>query len=368
MSRNCFHVNNNANQVPREDPAYDKVFKVRPVINCMVQCCQTELVPERDLTVDEAMVKYNGRLSMKQFMPMKPVKHGIKVWECAEASSSFVCDFQVYTGKRQDGVAEKNLGYRVVCDLTPNFTGKNHHVFCDNFFTRVSLAEDLLNDNIYLCGTTRANCKEFPKELTANNSQVKCLKQGESFFRRREDLVATVWKDKRFVHFLSTQSNPTGEETVNRKQQDGTIIQVPSVPVVRSYNQNMGGVDLHDQLRGYYAVGTKARKWWWYLFWFCVDVSIVNVFILEKKVLNHWTRGQLEFRTELAHNLLGDFSSHTRIVASGQMEGGHWPYPFTTGRCRRCLKRKVTKFCSMGCKCCDKRICLECFPNHIGAV
>ena len=230
-------------------------------------------MPESDLTVDEAMVKHNGRLSKKQFMPMKPVKHGIKVWKCAEASSGFICDFQVCTGKRQDGVAEKNLVYRVVHDLTQNFTSKNHHVFCDNFFTSVSLAEDLLNYNIYLCGNTRANRKDFPKELAANNPQVKCLKQTKSLFRRREDLVATVWKDKRFVHFLSTQSNPTGEETVNRKQRDGTIIQVPSVP----------GVDLHDQLRGYYAIGTKSRKWWRYLFWSCVDVSIVNAFILEKK-------------------------------------------------------------------------------------
>ena len=64
------------------------------------------------------MVKHNGRLSMKQFMPMKPVKRGIKVWECAEVSSGFVCDFQVCTGKRQDGVTEKNLGYLVVHNLT----------------------------------------------------------------------------------------------------------------------------------------------------------------------------------------------------------------------------------------------------------
>ena len=141
---------------------------------------------------------------MKQFMPMKPVKRGIKVWECAEASSGFVCDFQVCTGKRQDGVTEKNLGYLVVHDLTQNFTGKNHHIFCNNFFTSVSLPEDLLNDNNYLCGTTRAIRKDFPKEL-ANNLQVKRFKQRESLFRRREDLVATVWKDKRFVNFLSTQ-------------------------------------------------------------------------------------------------------------------------------------------------------------------
>ena len=105
------------------------------------------------------MVKFKGRLGMKQYMPMKPVKQGIKLWEIAEVSSGFVCDFQVYTGKRQDGATEHNLGYRVVYDLTRNITGKNHYVFCDNFFTSVKLAEDLLQDNIYLCGTTRANRK-----------------------------------------------------------------------------------------------------------------------------------------------------------------------------------------------------------------
>ena len=169
-THNIYHVNNNVNQVPREDPAYDKLFKVQPVIN-QIQCCQMELMPESDLTVDEAMVKHNGRLSKKQFMLMKPVKHGIKVWKCAEASSGFICDFQVCTGKRQDGIAEKNLVYRVVHDLTQNFTSKNHHVFCDNFFTSVSLAEDLLNDNIYLCGNTWLTVKTSLK-----NSQQIILK------------------------------------------------------------------------------------------------------------------------------------------------------------------------------------------------
>lgn len=84
-----------------------------------------ELRPGKDSSVDEAMVKFKGRLGMKQYMPMKPVKQGIKVWVCAEASSSFVCNFQVYTEKRQDGVVEQNLGYRVVHDLTrdQNFMG-----------------------------------------------------------------------------------------------------------------------------------------------------------------------------------------------------------------------------------------------------
>ena len=137
-----------------------------------------------------------------------------------------MCNFQVYTGEKQDGMAEQNLGYRVVSDLTQNLTGKNHHMFFDKFFLSVELAEDLLKDDIYSCGTTRANRKDFPKELAATNRDVKALRQGESIFRSKNNLVATAWKDKKVVHFLGTQSNPVGNDTVNHKQRDGMVIQV----------------------------------------------------------------------------------------------------------------------------------------------
>ena len=121
----------------------------------------------------------------------------------------------------------------------------------------------------------------------------------------------------------------------------------------------------HDQLRGYYAIGTKSRKWWRYLFWFCVDVSIVNAFILERKAINHCSRTQLDFRVELAKDLIGEFSSRGRTASAGQLEVGHWSIPFSKGRCKRCLKRKKTTFARMGYQLCNKRVCLDCFPNHV---
>ena len=126
----------------------------------------------------------------------------------------------------------------------------------------------------------------------------------------------------------------------------------------------MGGVDLHDQMRGYYAIGNKSRKCWRYLLWFCDDVSLVKAFILERMALNHRSRTQLDFRVELAKDLIGDFNNRARTVASGQV-GGHWPFPFEKGQCKRCLKRKQKTFCRMGCQQCNKRVCLACFPNHI---
>ena len=35
--------------------------------------------PHREVAVDEAMIKFTGRSSVKQYMPMKPIKRGIKV-------------------------------------------------------------------------------------------------------------------------------------------------------------------------------------------------------------------------------------------------------------------------------------------------
>ena len=340
------HLNNNENVIPRGQPNHDKLFKVRPFLEAV------------------AMVAFKGQLSMKQYVPLKPIKRGIKVWECADSSNSYVCIFQVYTGRQDGGVTEHGLGYRLVRELSEPFIGKHHHIFCDNFFTSIKLACDLLRDDTYICGTIRSNRRGFPNSLSPQTAEVKGLRKGESKFYRSGNLVASVWKDTKLVCFLSTQSNPVSDQTVNRKQRDGNVIQVPTVPAAFSYNKNMGGVDLNDQQRNYYAVGRKSRKWWRYLLWFLVDVSIVNAHILETEAENYRTRPQLQFRVELAKTLVGEFSSHSLSVSEGRLTDGHWPVETSKGCCKRCLKRKRTKWCRMACTACAKRICLECFPNH----
>lgn len=178
------------------------------------------------------------------------------------------------------------------------------------------------------CGTIRSNHPGFPNSLSPQTAEV-----------RRGNLVASVWKDTKLVCFLSTQSNPVGDQTVNRKQHDGTVIQVPTVPAAISYNKNMGGVDLNDQQRNYYAMGRKSRKWWRSLLWFLVDVSIVNAHILETEAENHPTRPQLKLCVELAKTLVGEFSLRSLSVSEGLLTGGHWPVETSKGCCKRCLKR-----------------------------
>ena len=110
------------------------------------------------------MVKFQGRSSLKQYLPNKPVKRGFKVWVLGDSRNGYFTDFEVYTGKKGNK-SEKQLGKRVVRDLTKCLKGKHHHVYFDNYFTSFELIDELLTDGIYGCGTIRIDRKIFPAQL-----------------------------------------------------------------------------------------------------------------------------------------------------------------------------------------------------------
>ena len=121
--------------------------------------------PHKEVTVDEAMIKFQGRSSLKQYLPMKPTKRGIKVWVFGDANNGYFSNLSVYTGKevikREEGLCTK-----VVKNLTTELKGLHHHAYFDNYFTSLSLIEDLLKDGIYTCGVARKDRKYFPPQLS----------------------------------------------------------------------------------------------------------------------------------------------------------------------------------------------------------
>ena len=78
------------------------------------------------------MIAFKGRANIKQHMPKKPVKHGIKVWMHSDSGNGYICQFDIYTGKSRNNT-EGGLGENVVKRLTWAITGKHHCVYMDNF-------------------------------------------------------------------------------------------------------------------------------------------------------------------------------------------------------------------------------------------
>lgn len=125
------HLNDNSNMPNRQDQNYDKLYKLRPFLDSLSSTFISCYNPTEYQTVDESMIRFKGRSSLKQYMPLKPIKRGYKVWVRAD-ESGYICEFQIYTGKVKNRV-ETLLGERVVKDLTNKIKNKNHKVFLTTF-------------------------------------------------------------------------------------------------------------------------------------------------------------------------------------------------------------------------------------------
>ena len=310
------------------DPNYDKLGKIRPILNSIADMFRRIYCPHKNVSVDEAMIPFKGRSILKQYMPLKPIKRGIKVWSMADAENGFLCEFDVYTGKKAGNV-QKGLGANIVTTLTEHISNTFRNVYFDNFFTSASLLIDLLKMGLYGCGTVRSQRKGFPDELKIVASKG-FRERGDSKTMQYKRLTTTVWQDNKPVCIMATNSDPTVGENVKRKMRDGTSSQFPCPSSVVQYNKFMGGVDYNYQLRGYYHVRLKSKKFYKYIFWYILDVTITNSFILT----NHYTDCKIQdmktYRTQLAKALIGTYCSRKRIgrpqlTPSKKFSPAHFP-------------------------------------------
>ena len=57
------------------------------------------------ITIDESMVKYNGKsVGFVQYLPAKPIKHGIKIFSVCCSYSAFLLGYDVYVGKENNSM------------------------------------------------------------------------------------------------------------------------------------------------------------------------------------------------------------------------------------------------------------------------
>lgn len=369
------HCNDSSLNPPTGQPGHDLLHHIRPVHDIILHQCLSNYNPNRDQSVDEAMVKFRGRLSFKQYLPLKPIKHGIKVWSRADPNNGYLHEFQVYTGKQ--GTSEAGLTFRVVDDLTKKIQGKHHIVTVDNYFMSPALAAHLLKMKTYCRGTIDRKRKGFP----GNMLDPKSLKQkGEFKIVQNRDLTATIWKDKKVVNFFSSYDQSNSVQHVMRRNKEGERVPVPCPPVVYAYNETMNGVDRSDQIRSLYSTYRKSKRWWLYLFWYLFDVCLSNAFIMMKESVNHQmlsrngrpvTRTVIDFKKNLAKQLIGDFRVQRKrhLPQSTDPHGtAHFIRAGTKGRCRHCSKRNIRKEPRWICSSCNVNLCIECFePYHVPA-
>ena len=331
-----------------------------------------------EVSIDEAMVAFKGRTELRMFMANKPVRFGIKFWARCDGRTSYMSDFQLYTGKRDTNDLQKQhgLGYRVVHDLSRDLVGLNHVLFFYRFFTGMQLMSDLERDGIYACATVMVNRKGTPPPLKCTKRLLrrKLPNRGDSLSFQKGPVTVTAWNDNNVVVIAhSNLENPAEQTTCDRRVANHVKI-VNQPRAIQVYNSHMNGVDIHDQLREPYPAGRPSKKYWKYIMWFIVDCCQVNAWILwrECKGGNAGITHK-DFVTQIGDCLVGNFSSR-KLATIAEKSVAVVPNVFSVPhtwerlpgkklRCKGCSKQKRRLETVYGCATCNQHLCDACFRD-----
>ncbi|CAF1619795.1 unnamed protein product [Adineta ricciae] len=377
MSRDRFlqikkflHVVDNTNQPDRNDPNFDRAFKVRPLLNIVRESFR-QIPKEEHLSVDEQIIPFKGKSIMKQHMPNKPNRWGYKMYLLAGGQSGICYDFAFYTGKANG--TQHGFCTDIVLQLSETIPRmKNYKLYFDNYFTTIRLEVELHKLGIYSVGTIRTN--------RLSNLVMKDAKTLEQEGRGAMDerivlvddvvLCATRWLDNNVVNCLSTLHGCESQDVVKRwSASEKKHIEVPRPNVIKSYNQFMGGVDLHDMLISLYRINVRSQKYYIKIIFHLIDLSIVNGWLLyrrhcdQRRLPKNKILTLLQFRMAVAdaltkpvvperpvqrgrpvarHRSEETSRSNQRRATATQLPSTktrrdgfqHWPKTTTKGRCR----------------------------------
>ena len=271
-----FHAFNNK-AIPTE--CTDRIIKVRSLTEYFIYKFKDTYTPEKNLSLDEGIMPFRGKLNFKTYNPNKPDKYGIKFYILSEAKSGYVYNFKIYCG-------EGNTTSEIVCNLSKDLRYKGYHLYMDNFYNSTKLACELLNKKIYMCGTFRIN-RGAPKDFQEN---AKKLKKDEVLFQRVNNISFIAWQDKKTIPIISTiHNNATTvpvevreRKTINgQKKYSKGVVNKPLA--IMDYNKYMGGVDHFDQMVKYYQFITKSQKWTRKVIFYLLQMAMHNAFVLYKK-------------------------------------------------------------------------------------
>lgn len=375
----CLHFVTNTS-LPKDVSNAEKSFaKIKPVFDFLINKFSTVYVPNENVAVDESLMLFKGRLSMKQYIPLKRARFGLKLYELCESGSGYVWNALLHTGPSMalKDAADGLKSSRIVTTLVHDLLGKGYCVFVDNWYTSPALFRELHNQLTDAVGTARLNRKHMPVQLKTK------IAKGSTVARFSEELMALKWHDKKEVTMLSTYHDESTAEIEKRGEKKHKPV------VVIDYNNSMGAVDSADQMVTTYPAERKRHKVWYKKFFrHLMNVTVLNAYILYKKDNDKQSVSHVEFRLQLIERLIAEYHTPEQRQRRGRpslndvnplrLTARHFPksLPCTagklqpTGRCKVCCShskdgKKVRKETRYHCADCDVPLCVvPCFEIY----
>ena len=184
-----------------ELPSTTKRSKIQPFIDLLIPLFQRYLNPARELSIDEAMIAFRGRVAFRQYIRGKPQPWGIKAYVLSESRSGYMYNLVIYYGKETQLITAPGLNHttRVILTAMTPLANMGYDLYTDRFYTSPIVADEL-KINTTVTGTVMVNKKNMP--AATKSKRLKPKKGDVSTYR---PLVVMQWTDKRTLTTLSTK-------------------------------------------------------------------------------------------------------------------------------------------------------------------
>ena len=119
-----------------------------------------------------------------------------------------------------DGATEfkrEGLAYDdAVMKLMQPYLHQGYHLFFDNFYTSITLVNDLFKLSVPSAGTVRVNRKGFPDSLKDVKTWARGLEEGSMRWERVPPVLVVQWVDNKPVSLLTTNANDSVQVKRNK--------------------------------------------------------------------------------------------------------------------------------------------------------
>ena len=267
--RQCLHFVDNKDVYVKGQKKWNALQKILPFLMATSKTLQAGWNLGENICIDESMIKYMGRaISWVQYMPAKPIKHGIKVFALCCAYTGYLYAYEVYTGSQleEDSDSSKKQILLLVDRLLESagllIRSVGRILFTDNYYTSIALMKHIYEKfGMLIVGTINLTAKksraaeDYPFHRLSGGAQRR-ISRGWSRRATRQlqssrgqmIVQATVWQDKKEVAILHNHLvAPAGEHTVRRYMNSKRQrVDVASPPIIPEYSNFMNGVDHKD--------------------------------------------------------------------------------------------------------------------------
>ena len=279
-------------------------WKIHPFLKHITTVSQVAVRLGRNLSCDEQTIGFQGNHRDKQRITYKKEGDGF----LADALCS---DGYTYAFHFRHQPASQKLMHSFNCSplharvlgLLSQLPDKYYTLGMDNLYMSAKLCRLAygMKQKVMVHGVTRATLRGIP----AGIKQVEVTKKAELAKVRHtvtaailkgdevcNDLISLCVYDTKPVYFLSNVCE--GIEWIKKerkvydpiRKQQTVMMPFYRLNVIDFYNNNMGNVDLADQLRNTYRYDTtwhRNRKWWWSIWWWGFQLLLTNAYILYRK-------------------------------------------------------------------------------------